>query len=154
MKPHIFSLKSTRGSTAIELALLLPALVFLIFMGLVLGRLFWHYTVAQKAAQDAARYMSTISAQEMRESALVADAVSVARAIAAEELADVHPGPKAPVVDVLCGNATCNGVGGQPLPGTVTVTVQIEFHDTSHYFDFGRYGISFTAASEMRYAGN
>ncbi len=154
MKPRMPSSKPERGSVAVELALILPVMILLIFMGLVLGRLFWHYTVAHKAAQDAARYMSTISAQEMRERLLVADAVSVARSIATEELADLNPGRTDPVVDILCNNATCNGVGSRPLPNTVKVTVQIDFFDTMQYFDFGRYGLPIEAVSEMRYVGN
>ena len=154
MIPRIYRRTPQCGSAAVEFALILPVLILLIFMGLVLGRLFWHYTVAHKAAQDAARYMSTVSAQEMRERTLIADAVSVARAIATEELADLKPGPRPPVIDVLCNNATCNGVGARPLPGTVKVVVQIDFYDTFGYFDLGRYGIPIEGVSEIRYVGN
>ena len=49
-----------RGIAAVELALVLPVLFILVMFPLYLGRVYWHYTAIQYAAQDAARYLSCL----------------------------------------------------------------------------------------------
>ncbi|MGF6273581.1 Flp pilus assembly protein TadG [Massilia sp. UYP11] len=155
MKPIPHSLKQQRGAAAVELAFILPILVLLIFVPLTLGRLFWAYTVTQKAAQDTARYMSTISAQEMRDQPLATAAANVGRTIVNEELADLRWGSSTRAVEILCNNVSCSsGVGSRPLPSTVKVVVQVDFLDPTGFFNLGRYGIPLQAVAEMRYVGN
>lgn len=143
-----------RGAAAVELALILPALLLLIFMPLFIGRYFWHYSAAQKAAQDAARYLSTISAQELREDVLAEQAAAVARSIALSEIRELDPGPREPEIIVMCGDDPCIGIGDLPLPETVRVTVRMRYFDMLGLIDTGRYGITINAVSVVNYVGN
>lgn len=142
-----------RGAVAVELAFTLPIFLILLVTVLATGRLLWHYTVAHKAAQDAARYLSTISVQEMRDPGLTPAAVNVARRIAQIELEDLHLEADKLEIDILCGNGNCTGVRSQPLPGNVRVIVRIYFSDVFGFFEFDRYGLPIIALGEMRYAG-
>jgi cbb3-type cytochrome oxidase subunit 3 len=150
------SLKSAnqRGAAAVELAMILPVLLLFIFMPLFIGRYFWHYTAAQKAAQDAARYLSTISAQELREEVLAEQAALIARDIALAEIRDLDPGPSEPDVIIMCGDDPCIGVGDMPLPDTVKVTVRMRYFDMLGLIDTGRYGLTINAVSVMNHVGN
>lgn len=144
-----------RGAAAVELALIIPILLVVFSYPLFYARYFWHYTVAQKAAQDAARYLSTISRAEMKVGALAQDAAAIASDIATTELADLSPGGSPPTVDIECGTAHCNGVGSRPLPDTVRVIVTIDMFDNAFgVVDTGQYGIPITADVVMRYVGN
>jgi hypothetical protein len=60
---------------------------------LFFGRVFWHYTVAEKAAHDAARFLATTSFRDMKAAngGEVPVAV-VARKIALEETQELSPG--------------------------------------------------------------
>ncbi len=154
MKNPSSKLANQGGATAVELALILPILLCFLFMPLFIGRFFWHYTAAQKAAQDAARYLSTISSQEMREEVLAGQAAEVARQIALTEIEGLAPGPRSPDIIIACGPDPCIGVGGLPLPSTVSVTVRMRFFDILGMIDTGRYGIQINATSVMHYVGN
>jgi len=147
--PH----RRQHGASAVELALILPLFVLLLAFPLFLGRYFWHYTAAQKAAQDAARYLSSVSAQEMREPALALAAASLAGEIVRIETAELETGGLRPQVDIQCGGAGCQGVMSGPLPETVTVMVTMHMRDHLLGMDLGRYGLRLQARSEMRYVG-
>lgn len=114
------------GIAAVELALVLPVLVLLMTGALLGGRLFWHYTVAQKAAHDAARYMATIPANDMRSPARAEYAADIAHEIAVQETSDLKLRDK-PVTLVQCGAYECRG--GAVLPETVRVRVEMHVHD-------------------------
>lgn len=141
------------GGAAVEMALLLPFFVLLLSLALFLGRCFWHYEAAQKAAQDASRYLSTISEEEIRDVVLAPAAAEVARDIARMELAGLFPGRTPPRIDVQCGGATCLGATSGPLPDTVTVTVSMDMFDPIFGVAVGRRGLLLTARSEVRYVG-
>lgn len=141
------------GAAAVELALILPIFVVLMTSVLFLGRYFWHYTAAQKAAQDGSRYLATISAQEMRDPALAPFAAAVARDIAQMELAELNTGGLRPRVEVQCGGEVCEGVRSNPLPETVTVIIRMEMFDHIFGLDVGRYGLPLNVRSEVRYVG-
>lgn len=154
MKKHLSPGRLQRGATAVEFAFLIPIFVVLMIFPLLLGRCLWHYTAAQKAAHDAARYLSTISVQEMREPALAISAADIARQIAAIELNQLNPGRDDGItIMVACGGLPCAGVRGSPLPETVTVSVRMHLHDPIFGMDVGRYGLPIGAQYEMRYMG-
>jgi hypothetical protein len=82
-----------RGSVAVECAIVLPILLILVSGMLFFGRVFWHYTVAEKAAHDAARFLATTSLRDMKAAngGEVPMAV-VAGKIAQEETKELSPG--------------------------------------------------------------
>lgn len=121
---------------------------------LLLGRCLWHYRAAQKAAHDSARYLSSISAQEMREPALAIAAADIASQIAMLELDQLIPGDDNQVsVLVACGGLPCRGVRTSALPETITVSVSINLYDPVFGKIIGRYGLPIGAQYEMRYLG-
>ena len=140
---------------AVELALVLPILFVLMTVPLFFARYFWHYTVAHKAANDAARYLSTISVREMRSPALSAAAGAIARGIAEEEVADLSPGQDAPVIEVFCGpNKLCSGYGSVAMPETITVRVEMDMFDSIfNAVGTSFYGWRIVAMAEVRYVG-
>lgn len=152
--PLPVSRAAQRGSAAVELALLLPVLVAFLVFPFFFARFFWHYSVAQKAAQDAARYLSTISIQEMRSSTLAQAAAALASQIATSELAELQPGRAAPNVSIYCDSVLCLGVGAAQLPQTVRVYVSMDMVDMSGVVDTGQWGKPIRVDAEMRYAGN
>lgn len=144
-----------RGAAAVEFAILLPVLVLVLTFFIFFARFFWHYTVAQKAAYDGARYISTISEQEMRDGVLAPAAAAIAAEIVRAEIEELRPGRGArPRVVIQCGGEPCDGVRDAALPRTVSVTVRMDmFDDIFKVVDVGRYGLLISGRAELHYVG-
>lgn len=154
MRPHSLFNRIQRGSAAVEFALLLPIFLAVLTVPLLTARCLWHYTAAQKAAYDAARYLSGISVQEMREPALAIAAADIAQRIVQTEIESLQPGGMYGIeVVVSCGGDPCRGVRNNALPDTVTVAVSMNMYDQIFGIDTGRYGVPIEARYEMRYVG-
>lgn len=143
-----------RGNAAIEAALILPIFVLFLTFPIYYARCFWHYTVAQKAAQDAAHYLSQVSAAEMRSRPLAQAAGNLALQIAQTEIAELAPGSTIDPPIVQCDYLPCGTLIGK-TPSTVRVFITFSMHDNI----FGvvpdsRYGLVITADASMRYVGN
>lgn len=119
----------TQGGVAVEFALVLPIMIVMLAVPLFFGWIFWHYTVAQKATQDAVRFLASATAAEIKTSGPAGEApvAAVARAMVMAEIAELRTGTDPPVVDVLCDGRTC---AGAKIPGRVTVSVQMSIMDT------------------------
>lgn len=143
-----------RGSAAIEAALVLPIFVLFLTFPIFYARCFWHYTVAQKAAQDATRYLSQVSAAEMRSRPLAQAASNVALQIAQTEISELAPGSVIDTPIVHCDNVPCGSLIGR-VPSTVGVFITFSMHDNIFgVVPDGRYGLVITADASMRYVGN
>lgn len=150
-----------RGVAAIELAIILPIMMILLAVPLFFGRVFWHYTVAQKAAHDGARYMSEIPLNDMTANSLtlIGHHLAVAGEIVADEMSDLNSGPDPTVVTYSCeypfGYANCDG---KTTPKSVRVLVRITMTDaifpgyTSEFI--GDNGLVLNAAVTMPYVAN
>lgn len=115
-----------RGIAAVELAIILPILVALLAVPFYLGRVFWHYTIAEKAAHDAALYLSSVPLTEMKSQTRIAEVVDVANQIYDLEAAGMNPGVFSPVPTFQCNTTACAGL---LVPDTVRVTVQMRVFD-------------------------
>lgn len=115
-----------RGIAAVELALILPVFLILLTFPLFFGRLFWHYSVMERAAQDAVRYLSTIPLSEMKNTARAPALAIVARSIVDAELAELAPGPDAIIVTIGCDTGQCAGFSA---PTNVYITIQLQMTD-------------------------
>jgi uncharacterized membrane protein len=143
-----------RGVAAVEAALIVPIFVVLLTVPIYYARCFWHYTVAQKAAQDAARYLSQVSAAEMRAPALAQAAGNIALQIAQREMAELVPGSAMGVPVVQCDYLPCGTVIGS-APATVRVYITFSMYDNVFgVVDAGRFGLIVTADISMRFVGN
>lgn len=143
-----------RGAAAVEAALVLPLLLVFLTFPIFYARCYWHYTVAQKAAQDAARYLSSVPAQEMRSRPLAREAAAVALEIAQKEIAELAPGTSIDNPQVYCDQTLCGTFPGR-LPGTVHVVLNFGIVDNIFgVVDTGRYGIQVTADVTMPYVGH
>lgn len=121
--------RKAEGSVAIEMAAVLPILVMLLTVIFFLARIFWFYSVGQKAAHDAARFLSTSTQAEMRTPGggfSEAQVAAVARWIAQEELQEILPYTDGILIDIHCNTGAC----GAAVPSTVHVGIQITLHDS------------------------
>jgi len=120
-----------RGIAAVELAIVMPVLVLLLAFPLALGRIFWHYTAFQYAAQDAARYLSKVPVSEMGNPTRGGEVARVAQAMVAQELAELAPGPVGYVLDVYCISESDSDGGScaGEVPTAVRVKIKVYFAD-------------------------
>lgn len=140
------------GVAAVEFALLLPLLLVLLAAPLFIGRVLWHYTVLQKAAHDAARYLSTVPEAEMRTQTLAPLAADLAEAIVDAELADLNTGSEPPIVTIKCNNG--NKCGGVTPWTSVAVHIETEMHDPFFSAGFGGDdGLAIAADVTLDYIG-
>ena len=143
-----------RGVAAIELAGALPFLLVLLAYPVYMGRVFFHYTAAAKAAHDMATYMSSVPATDFITSAQIDNVIAVAKAIGTEELADLNTGGDAPYIEANCGDGSC-------VPGTVPTFVRgrVVMHVKDPLFSgltqplSGDDGIELKATIQVAYAG-
>lgn len=120
------SRRRQRGIAALELALLLPIMLVLLALALYLGRVVWHYSVAHKAAQSAARFLSTVPVAQMRDTARVHYVIEFANAIVDAEMTELNPGPVTRTVTILCNGLYCSG---NTTPATVRVHIELPIED-------------------------
>jgi Flp pilus assembly protein TadG len=154
------STKRQTGVAAVELALLLPILVPFLTLGYFTVSIFWHYTMAQKAAQDAARYLSTVPVAEMLTGTPSRAAGLLAEQIVRREIADSSPESEVSPILTFCdvtSDASIN-CGATSADGKRPTAVQVYFTitmvDPFGFVDTGWYGLKITANSTMRYVGN
>lgn len=146
--------KRQRGGAAVELALILPFLILFMTFPIFYARCFWHYTVAQKAAQDAARFLSTVSRPEMMSTSLGSAAAATAVEIAKREMAGLRPGGPILSPEAYCDNNRCGTTPGA-VPEYVRVKINFSMFDTAMgVVDVGRYGVLITAEARVPYVGN
>ncbi|MCC2972492.1 TadE family protein [Massilia sp. IC2-476] len=142
------------GVAAVEAALLLPILIVFLSLPLFYARCMWHYTVAQKAAQDAARYLASVPKAEMLSTTLGAAAANRAVEIATREIAELAPGGEMISPSAYCNGATC----GRMIPiGSLPtrVTVEFGFYMADPIFNIELFGpISINASVTVNYVGS
>ena len=136
---------------------MLPVIILFLAVPLFLARIFWYYSVAEKAAHDGARFLSQVSRTEIQASTGGAEpgVAALAKAIANAELAEIRPGLVGAAPSVLCDGLICDGLS---VPSTIRVAVRIRVRDEIFGFIteplFGEEGLLLTADVTVRYAGN
>lgn len=145
-----------QGSVAVELAIILPIFLTMFAVPLFLACVFWFYSVGQKAAHDAARYLSTATQAEMRTAGggfNEAAVAATARWIAQQELVGILPLTDSILIDIKCNSVACGAV----VPSTVHVDVQIAMHDLILYNLTTKYlgdtNLVLTSSVTLRYVG-
>lgn len=151
--------KYQTGVAAIEFALVLPILVGVLVITAFFGRVFWHYTVAMKAATDTAVFLATAPRAEMAVSKAdfgEVDIVRMARTIGEAEVAELRPGSGPhPPVDISCDALPCRG---ESVPSLIIVGVKMKVIDpifagyTGELLENG--GVVLHAEVRVQYVGN
>jgi len=139
-----------RGVAAIEFAIVMPLLILVLAPLILWSRYMWHYTVLQKATQDAARYMSTVSVAEMASPTRSGYAHDIAVEIARREVAELAPGSVIKNASVNCDGNDC---GGGPPPQVVSVYIFFYFNDPIFGTFLGPQGLLMKNKVTMRYVG-
>lgn len=152
------------GSVAVELAgVFMTLLIPLLAAALFFGRFYWHYTVAEKAAHDAARFLASASPTEMQtqcNNALYeACVVAAARALARAEIGELNPGSAFPQIAVECDDELCLVDKNSPLPTMVNVYIRMTVDDPfltamSSVFTGSAISIQIDATGRSYYVGN
>jgi hypothetical protein len=155
-----------RGSTTIGLTLILPLLAFLLAVPMFLAQAVWYYSVAHKAAHDAARFLSNASRAEMRHAAgegSEARVVASARWIAESGTAALRAAVDPRAIGLQCGAPEAGGrlvYGdcGAAVPETIRVHIGLVVRDALFPGVQGAYfrpePLHLTAVVTLRYAGN
>ena len=153
--------KGERGSAAIEFLAVVPILLLFLALSLFFARVFWYYSVAGKAAHDAARFLSSTTQVEMKTQGSSdggdASVAILAKSIASAELAEIKP-----VLDYWTIGVYCDGeeVCGGTVPQTVRVKVRMTVRDglfdifSDQFYDEDAGGLPLIADVTMRYVGN
>ena len=122
------SRRSATGSVAVEMALILPLFLILLAGPLYIARAAWFYSVGQKAAHDATRYIATATQAEMRTGGggfNEARVPAIARWIAQQELGEIVPFTDSILITILCDGDNC----GLLTPVRVRTAVRIGLQD-------------------------
>ena len=110
-----------KGVAAIELALILLFFMGLLPIVLLFGRALFMYTVVQKSAQDAARYMATLPLQQMTNDVPATQAAAFATQLVQQALAETGPVLISNRIRVECVYAS----GDYPCGSYVTRPLQV-----------------------------
>jgi len=146
------SCHSQRGAVALELALSLPVLLTMLAYLLFYGRVLYNYEVAQKAARDSARYLSSVPAMSLRNPALAAHEVNLANAMIQSQLSALAPAPGSVVAMLSCDGVPCTMLQGN-VPTTVTTTVMIDVQNGFQGYAAALTRLQVRAVHSMRYVG-
>lgn len=149
------------GSVAIECAAVLPFLFALLAGALFFGRFLWHYTVAEKAAQDAARFLATASPTELQMPTPDGDPyiAVAAKALAKAEIAELNPGMYVPTARVYCDFGECETYKAPPTMVSVHVGMRVDDPFLTPFTsmftdDESDIGIQIDATGRSYYVGN
>lgn len=162
----VFRRPSEQGSVAIEMALVF--FIFIMMLGLLMfwARVFWYYSMTQKAAHDAARFLSRATPVEMQtrgSRGAEAPVAAVARWIADSEVGSLYPVMDPYWIYVECGGRNGTNVMryencGAFVPEMVRVSMRLEFRDgflPGILMDFfGMKSYTFLPDVTLRYVGN
>jgi hypothetical protein len=136
----------------------MPILIVFLTLPVFYAKCLWHYTVAQKAAQDAARYLASVPKAEMLSSSLGEAAENRAVEIATREIAELSPGGEVVSPIAYCTRNNSGRFCGRLIPiGSLPthVTVQLGFYMANPFFGLDFFGpISINASVTMNYVGN
>lgn len=144
-----------QGLAIVELALAIPFIITILVALLLFGRALYNHALVLNAAREAARYMSSVPAADIRSLNKVNAHIAFAQTMVAEELSSMMAsGPTVPTVSILCNDLICDA---GDVPPTITVGIRVPvvdllFEPLTSQFTFGNY-LMLTARSKMAYVG-
>ena len=159
--------RAQQGGVLLTMALLTPLLAALLLVPLFFGQVVWHYSLAQKAAQDAARVWTSATPAQLNTLGSTARKARAA-ALAAWTLDAAADTWSAPAVSrslrVECGTSVADVMQfsqcGHAPPETVRVTIDLSLRrnlPTPAWANIHLYraeGLHLQAFATVRYAGS
>jgi Flp pilus assembly pilin Flp len=151
----------SRGAAAVELAILLATILPVLLAGVLLfGRYFWYYTVAQKAALNAATFLAAASPADFKTLGPrgLPPVVNAALLIAEKEVEGLQPGYIPVYVDAYCDRHSCSA--GNAVPQNITVRVYATVEDpflsrlSEAFLGTSTIEIPLNAIASVGYVGN
>jgi hypothetical protein len=119
--------RSATGSVAVEMALILPLFLILLAGPLYIARAAWFYSVGQKAAHDATRYVATATQAELRTGGggfNEARVPAIARWIAQQELGELVPLTDSIAIPIQCDGNACSSLAPARVRTWIEITLQ------------------------------
>lgn len=122
--------RRSRGVAAIEFALVLAVFSAILAGFLYFGRFAMERAVLDRATTDAARYMATVPAEDLRDSARRSALLARTRALLEETLRGSGIQTTDLYVSYRCGSSDCGTVLPSNSLATVTVSATLGYSDT------------------------
>lgn len=120
----------SRGVALIEAALVMLALSSLLVGSLYYGRLAMSGAALDRAASNAARYLSTVAIENLHDSARRAVVLAAAQAMVDETFAAAGVAVQDLQVEFLCDPGACASLPPGSTPAKVGVLLTIQYQDS------------------------
>ncbi len=134
-----------RGVAAIEAALVMAGLAPLLVLALNMGRLAMNGAAADRAASNAARYLSTVPLESLHDSSRRATVLESARTLIDETLAAANIDGQAWHVEFMCDIGHCDELLPSNIPSKVAVLLTV---DSQPILDVGDLPVALTVQAE------
>ncbi len=134
-----------RGVAAIEAALVMAGLAPLLVLALNMGRLAINGAATDRAASNAARYLSTVPLESLHDSSRRAVVLDSARSLIDETLAAASIDSQAWHVEFMCDSGHCDELLPVNIPTKVLVLLTVE---SQPIVDLGDIPVSLTVQAE------
>ncbi|SFF69656.1 hypothetical protein SAMN05518865_103244 [Duganella sp. CF458] len=135
-----------RGVAAIEAALVMAGLAPLLVLALNMGRLAINGAAVDRAASNAARFLSTVPLEILRDGSRRTVALDSARALIDQTLAAAAVDVQTLRVEFLCDPGNCNALLLTDTPSKVGVLVSV---DNQAIVDFGTVPVTLAVYAEV-----
>lgn len=143
------------GVAAVEFALFAMVLVVLLTVPLFFSRYFMHYTVAQKAARDAAIYVARIPVADMHDHNTAMAAANMAQDMVLAQTVSLRPGGRTNTIDIQvdCDAGPCGDGPPQEIEVHVRMVMYDDFFAKFTTKLIGKTGVRIRATAKTRYVG-
>jgi hypothetical protein len=135
-----------RGVAAIEAALVMAGLAPLLVLALNMGRLAINGAAVDRAASNAARFLSTVPLEVLRDGSRRTVALDSAHALIDQTLAAAEVDVQTLRVEFLCDPGNCNALLATDTPTKIGVLVSV---DNQAIVDFGTVPVTLAVYAEV-----
>lgn len=144
-----------QGIAAVEFALFGLILAVLLTFPVIFSRYLMHYTVAQKAARDAAVYFSRLPLADLKSHDLTMAASALGNDMMAAQTPSLRPGGPNNTIDIYitCDNGPCGDGPPEFIEAHVRMRMYDDFFKKTTTRLIGKDGIRLRGSARMRYIG-
>ncbi|KQZ25949.1 pilus assembly protein [Duganella sp. Root1480D1] len=135
-----------RGVAAIEAALVMAGLAPLLVLALNMGRLAINGAAVDRAASNAARFLSTVPLEVLRDSGRRSVVLNTARSLIDSTLAAAEVDVQTLRVEFICDIGSCSALLASDTPTKIGVLLSV---DNDAIVDFGTDPVTLAAYAEV-----